>query len=179
MRRARERVPRRHRSGIAEEHVERAEERLRDAELAHKREMEKVRLEVQRQEMTYQYAAKMTPEQTLAHNAGLNPAVAKVLEEQAKAAAAASGNAQAMEVMRQMVAMADRNTTQTAEQAKALAQMIVQSSVGVAGGVGAAKAAGASGGPLAADHTVDCPHCGRENDAKDRFCVGCGKQLRT
>lgn len=159
---------------------QRAEERIRDAELAHKREMDKAKLEVERQQMAYQFAAKMTPEQTLAHNAGLNPAVAKVLEEQAKAAASAQGGAQAMDIMRQMVAMADRNATQTAEQAKALAAMIVQSSVGVAAGVGAAKAAGASGGPLGAtDHSVDCPHCGRENDAKDRFCVGCGKQLRT
>jgi hypothetical protein len=119
----------------------------------------------------------MTPEQTLAVNAGLSPQVAKILEEQAKAAANSSGNAHAMDLMKQMVAMADRNTTQTAEQAKALAQMIVQSSIGVAGGVGAAKAAG-GGGVLGGAGTVDCPKCGRTNEAQDRFCVGCGEQLR-
>jgi hypothetical protein len=158
---------------------QRLEERIGEAEMRHKQEMDKARLEAERESTRLQHGARMTPEQTLAVNAGLNPNVARILEEQAKAAAAAnnSGNAQAMELMKQMVAMADRNTTQTAEQAKALAQMIVQSSVGVAGGVSAAKAA-ATGGALSGGGTVDCPKCGRTNEAKDRFCVGCGEQLR-
>ena len=156
---------------------QRLEERIGEAEMRHRQEMDKARLEAEREFDPLQHGARMTPEQTLAVNAGLSPQVAKILEEQAKAAAAAtnSGNAQAMELMKQMVAMADRNTTQTAEQAKTLAQMIVQSSVGVAGGVGAAKA---SGGALSGGNTVDCPKCGRTNEAKDRFCVGCGEQLR-
>lgn len=163
----------------AKQDRQRLEERIGEAEMRHKQEMDRARLEAEREATRLQHGSRMTPEQTLAVNAGLSPNVAKILEEQAKAAAAAnnSGNAQAMDLMKQMVAMADRNTTQTAEQAKALAQMIVQGSVGVAGGVGAARAA-AVGGPLAGDNTVDCPKCGRTNEAKDRFCVGCGEQLR-
>jgi hypothetical protein len=158
---------------------QRLEERIREQEMRHKQEMDKARLEAEREETRLEKGAKMTPEQTLAVNAGLSPAVAKILEEQARAAATAnnSGNAQAMDLMKQMVAMADRNATQTADQAKALAQMIVQSSVGVAGGVGAAKI-GAGGGAVGGANTVDCPKCGRTNEAKDRFCVGCGEQLR-
>jgi hypothetical protein len=158
----------------------RLEEKIREAEMRQKHEMEKARLAAEQEATRLKFGANMTPEQTLAVNAGLSPQVAKILEEQAKAAAAAnnSGNAQAMELMKQMVAMADRNATQTADQAKALAQMIVQSSVGVAAGVGAAKATGGGAGGLGADNTVDCPKCGRTNEAKDRFCVGCGEQLR-
>ncbi len=165
----------------AQQDRQRLEERIRESEMRHKHEMDKARLEAERESNRYQYGAKMSPEQTLAVNAGLSPQVAKILEEQAKAAAAAnnSGSAQAMDIMKQMVAMADRNATQTAEQAKALAQMIVQSSVGVAAGAGAQKAAAtAATGGLAGSNTVDCPKCGRTNDAKDRFCVGCGEQLR-
>ena len=158
---------------------QRLEERIREQEMRHQQAMDVARLEAERETSRLQQGAKMTPEQTLAVNAGLSPAVAKILEEQAKAAAAAnnSGNAQAMDLMKQMVAMADRNATQTADQAKALAQMIVQSSVGVAGGVAAAKAGGAAV-VLGGAGTVDCPKCGRTNEAKDRFCVGCGEQLR-
>jgi hypothetical protein len=159
----------------------RLEEKIRLGEMGHKQAMDLAKLEAEREAKRLELGRHMTPEQTLAVNAGLSPQVAKILEEQAKAGAAAnnSGNAQAMDIMKQMVAMADRNTTNTAEQAKALAQMIVQSSVGVAAGVGAAKAAGAvSGGVLGADNTVDCPKCGRTNEAKDRFCTGCGEQLR-
>ena len=161
----------------ADQDRQRLQERIQETEMRHKHEMDKARLEAERESTRLRHGATMTPEQTLAVNAGLSPQVAKVLEEQAKAAANSSGNAQAMDLMKQMVAMADRNTTQTAEQAKALAQMIVQSSIGVAGGVGAAKAAG-GGGVLGGAGTVDCPKCGRTNEAKDRFCVGCGEQLR-
>lgn len=161
----------------ADQDRQRLQERIQETEMRHKHEMDKARLEAERESTRLRHGATMTPEQTLAVNAGLSPQVAKVLEEQAKAAANSSGNVQAMDLMKQMVAMADRNTTQTAEQAKALAQMIVQSSIGVAGGVGSAKAAG-GGGVLGGANTVDCPKCGRTNEAKDRFCVGCGEQLR-
>ncbi len=162
----------------AKEDRRRLEERIREGETRHKQEMDRAHLEAKREETRLQHGGRMTPEQTLAVNAGLSPQVAKILEEQAKAAANNAGNAQAMELMKQMVAMADRNTTQTAEQAKALAQMIVQSSVGVAGGVGAARAAADGGGALGSATTVECPKCGRTNEAKDRFCTGCGEQLR-
>ncbi len=158
---------------------QRLEERIREQELRHRQDMDKAKLEADREATRLEKGAKMTPEQTLAVNAGLSPAVAKILEEQAKAAVGANnaGNAQAMDLMKQMVAMADRNAALTADQAKALAQMIVQSSVGVAGGVAAVKVAGGAA-LVGGANTVDCPKCGRTNEAKDRFCVGCGEQLR-
>lgn len=158
---------------------QRLEERLRESESRHKQQMDLARLEAEREETRMERAARLTPEQMLALNAGLSPQVAKVLEEQARSAAAAAGNAQAMDLMKQMVAMADRNATQTADQAKALAQMIVQGAVGVATGVGGGRVADASGGLAAEPTTIDCPKCGRTNEVKNRFCVGCGAQLRT
>jgi hypothetical protein len=163
-------------SGLqAKQDRDRLEERLKEGEAKHKQEMDKARLEAEKEATRMEKGAKMTPEQLLALNAGLSPAVAKVLEEQAKAGA--GGNQQAMDLMKQMVAMADKNTVQSAEQAKALAQMIVQSSVGVAQGA-AGKPVTGGGGAMGAGSTVDCPKCGRTNDAKDRYCVGCGEQLR-
>lgn len=152
------------------------EERIREQELRHKHEMDKARLEADREATRMDKGAKLTPEQHLAMAAGANPAVAKIFEEQAKAAA--GSNQQAMDLMKQMVAQADKNTLANAEQAKALAEMIVKASTGVAQGVGAAASGKGGGGTMGSGSTVDCPKCGRTNDAKDRFCTGCGEQLR-
>ncbi|MEZ5938078.1 MAG: hypothetical protein R3C52_07645 [Hyphomonadaceae bacterium] len=52
---------------------QRLEERIRESELRHRQEMDKAKLEAQREETRLQHGGRMTPEQTLAVNAGLSP----------------------------------------------------------------------------------------------------------
>jgi hypothetical protein len=138
-------------------------------------EVEKQKINAKLDEMSL--SAKMTPEQLLAYNAGLNPAVAKILEEQVKAKANDAAGREAL--MREMVNMAKDQNVASAAQAKAMFE------TGIAGAVGTAAAAGGKAAPAAVagmvggdEGKVDCPKCGRTNTAKARFCVGCGEQLR-
>jgi hypothetical protein len=155
----------------------RLEERIREGDAEHKREMEQRRLEAQREVDRLQLGAKMTPEQILAINAGLSPDVANVLAEQARAQG--QNNAQSMELMRQMVEQANAARLDSAQQAREFFQMGMQGAVGVAAGAGPKggdhKAAAVG---VAGDGRIECPKCGRANTARARFCVGCGEQLR-
>lgn len=157
----------------AEQERERLRRRIDEADATHHRDMDVRKLDAQREADRMVLGAKMTPEQILAINAGLSPAVAKVLEEQAKVQAA-DKTAQ-MDLMRQMVEQANRQAVRTEDQARAMFQAGMQGAVGVAAGAGgkAAPAAGAAG-----EGTVECPKCTRVNPAKAKFCVGCGEQLR-
>jgi hypothetical protein len=156
----------------------RSDIRNKDADAQHKRDLEQARLDAQREIDRMQLGAKMTPEQMLALNAGLSPAVANVLVEQAKANS--QNNAQQMDLMRQMVDQANRAKVESAEQAHAMFEK------GIDGAVGGAAAAASKAPPITVAGMVhddeadkiDCPKCGRTNTAKARFCVGCGEQLR-
>lgn len=116
----------------------------------------------------------------LAINSGLSPEVANVLVEQARAKAEGESGAKVMAVMQQMVDAATSSQVRSEEQARAMFQMGMAGAANVAQGTGASG--GGSGGgtlssaPVAAE--VECPKCGRANDAKARFCVGCGNKLR-
>lgn len=158
----------------AEQERARLERRIKEADAAHDRDMDQRKLEAQREADRLVLGAKMTPEQILAVNAGLSPAVAKILEEQAKAQAV-DKNAQ-MDLMRQMVEQANRSRVSSEEQARAMFQSGMTGAVGVAAGAGG-KAAPA-GGAAPDEATVECPKCTRVNPAKAKFCVGCGEQLR-
>jgi hypothetical protein len=153
---------------------DRLDRRIKEADKAHERDMDQRKLEAQREADRLVLGAKMTPEQILAVNAGLSPAVAKVLEEQAKAQGV--DKAAQMDLMRQMVEQANRQAVRSEEQARAMFQ------AGMNGAVGVAAGAGGKGNPvlgiLAGDETVECPKCTRVNPAKAKFCVGCGEQLR-
>ncbi len=158
----------------AEQERARLERRIKEADAAHDRDMDQRKLEAQREADRLVLGAKMTPEQILAVNAGLSPAVAKVLEEQAKALGA-DKTAQ-MDLMRQMVEQANRQAVRSEEQARAMFQAGMTGAVGVAagaGGKGDVQGAAANG-----KDTVECPKCTRVNPAKAKFCVGCGEQLR-
>ena len=93
----------------AEQERARLERRIKEADATHDRDMDQRKLEAQREADRLVLGAKMTPEQILAVNAGLSPAVAKVLEEQAKALGA-DKTAQ-MDLMRQMVEQAKQTVT--------------------------------------------------------------------
>ena len=153
---------------------DRLDRRIKEADAAHQRDMDQRKLEAQREADRLVLGAKMSPEQILAVNAGLSPAVAKILEEQAKAQSV-DKNAQ-MELMRQMVEQANRQAVRSEEQARAMFQAGMTGAVGVAAGAGG-KAAPA-GGAAPGEATVECPKCTRVNPAKAKFCVGCGEQLR-
>lgn len=122
--------------------------------------------------------ATMTPEQILAINAGIEPNVAEVLKEQARAQATAQHSS--MEIMRQLIdeARADREAErkQTLDVLKA----------GMTGASGVAHGAGGKGhDPLAGGQETlspahaECPKCGKVLPAKANFCTGCGHQMRT
>lgn len=153
---------------------DRLDRRIKEADAAHQRDMDQRKLEAQREADRLVLGAKMSPEQILAVNAGLSPAVAKILEEQAKAQGV-DKNAQ-MDLMRQMVEQANRQAVRSEEQARAMFQAGMTGAVGVAAGAGG-KAAPA-GGAAPGEATVECPKCTRVNPAKAKFCVGCGEQLR-
>lgn len=158
----------------ADQERERLTRRIGEADAAHKRDMDQRKLEAQREADRLVLGAKMSPEQILAVNAGLSPAVAKILEEQAKAQGV-DKNAQ-MDLMRQMVEQANRQAVRSEEQARAMFQAGMTGAVGVA--VGAGGKGGAAGAAAPGEATVECPKCTRVNPAKAKFCVGCGEQLR-
>jgi hypothetical protein len=158
----------------ADQERARLERRIKEADSAHDRDMDQRKLEAQREADRLVLGAKMTPEQILAVNAGLSPAVAKILEEQAKAQGV--DKAAQMDLMRQMVEQANRSRVSSEEQARAMFQSGMTGAVGVAAGAGG-KAAPA-GGAAPGEATVECPKCTRVNPAKAKFCVGCGEQLR-
>jgi hypothetical protein len=158
---------------------ERLERKIKEGDAAHERELALKKLAANTEIDKMQVGSKMSPEQLLAYNAGLSPAVAKVLEEQAKAKAIDLGERE--KLMREMVSMAKDQNVASAAQAKAMFE------TGVAGAVGGAAAAASKSipgkvaglaGEVGAGGDVDCPKCGRTNTAKARFCVGCGEQLR-
>ncbi|MEQ1782889.1 MAG: hypothetical protein ABMA14_16105 [Hyphomonadaceae bacterium] len=158
----------------ADQERERLRRRIDEADSAHKRDMDQRKLEAQREADRLVLGAKMSPEQILAVNAGLSPAVAKILEEQAKAQGV-DKNAQ-MDLMRQMVEQANRQAVRSEEQARAMFQAGMTGAVGVAAGAGGKG--GGAGAAAPGDATVECPKCTRVNPAKAKFCVGCGEQLR-
>lgn len=124
--------------------------------------------------------AGMSPEQILAVSAGLSPAVAAVLAEQAKASG--QGNAQTMAIMQQMVDQANRAHVQSEQQARAMFEMGMKGAVGVSHGAGGKSAGAASAAmgeepPKAAGS--ECPKCHHVNALDIRFCRNCGTQLRT
>lgn len=153
---------------------DRLDRRIKEADKAHDRDMDQRKLEAQREADRLVLGAKMTPEQILAVNAGLSPAVAKILEEQAKAQAV-DKTAQ-MDLMRQMVEQANRQAVRSEEQARAMFNSGMTGAVGVAAGAGGK--ATPNGGAAVGEGTVECPKCTRVNPAKAKFCVGCGEQLR-
>lgn len=139
-------------------------------------EMDKMKAEADARNSTMQAAAIMTPEQILAANAGLSPDVAKVLVEQARASG--SNSEQVMSMMREMVSMANDARVSSESQAREMFRMGMEGVAGVAHGAGGGKAPNPSTESNQAK-SVECGQCGRENEARDRFCVGCGNQLRS
>lgn len=142
---------------------------------AHEQEMAKLKAEQDAKLAQLKAGASMTPEQTLAVNAGLSSDVAAVLAEQARAQA--SGGESAMQLMREMVAQATEARVASESNAREMFQSAMD---------GAARVAqGAGGGAVspAASHSTEarphaCPQCGRENDLANRHCIGCGHRLR-
>lgn len=163
-----------------EQDAENAEAARRNTsiQLSAQLEMEKTRTEAEARVAQLQAGANMTPEQALAINAGLSPEVANVLVEQARASA--NSNEQVMSMMREMVDQANKNQTASADQARDMFQMGMQGATGVAQGVGGARQTGPGIGNNSDSEAqnVECSKCGRENASKNRFCVGCGTQLR-
>lgn len=122
-----------------------------------------------------QAGSKMTPEQILAISAGLSPEVADVLKEQAKAKASAGEGT--MDSMRELIRGAHE------ERAADRQHVIEVLKTGMTGASGVAHGAGGKPGstesPRTAAESIECPKCGRTNDAKSNFCTGCGHKLRT
>jgi len=122
--------------------------------------------------------ATMTPEQILAINAGIEPHVAEVLKEQARAQATAGLNS--MEIMRQLI---DENR---AEREAERRQTLDVLKAGMTGASGVAHGAGGrdydpliEGSEGISPTRVECSECGKVLPAKANFCTGCGHQMRT
>jgi hypothetical protein len=122
--------------------------------------------------------AGMTPEQILAINAGIEPNVAEVLKEQARAQATAQNSS--MDIMRQLIDEA--RTDREAERRQTLDVL----KAGMTGASGVAHGAGGKdydplveGGEAISPTRVECPECGKVLAAKANFCTGCGHKMRT
>lgn len=140
-------------------------------------EIEKLKAESNKRVSELHAGSKMTPEQILAVTAENSD---QVLIEQAKAKA--TNNAEVQAAMRELVDQSQQHTETVSKQALEMFQMGMNGTVGVANGVG--QAAGGTPGATAANspqssETVECSKCGRPNEATFRFCIGCGKQLRS
>ena len=142
-----------------------------------RRERERVKAEADARAQQFEVAGKMSEAQILAVNAGLSSEVAAVLVEQARAKA--TGSQETMAVMQDMVDAATAAQIRSEEQARAMFGMGMDGAVGVSHGAGGKAASSGSVSAAAASSTVECHKCGRENKAKDRFCIGCGNKLRT
>ena len=116
----------------------------------------------------------MTPEQTLAVNAGLSSNVAAILAEQARAQA--GGGESAMQLMREMVSQATDARIASEAQAREMFQSAMDGAVGVAQGAGGGTPS-AGRGP-ATPKTVECPNCGESNELGFKHCIHCGYKLR-
>ena len=120
----------------------------------------------------------MSPELVLAINAGVSPAAAQVLVEQAKAQS--SDTAEKMALMREMIEREAQARESSAEQAKHFHETSMQGVVGVAKGAsgGAAPAAGQGSTD---GQEVECgnPECRKLIPISARFCRHCGHQMRS
>lgn len=118
-----------------------------------------------------QLQAAMTPDQILAIQAGLSPAIAAVFAEKAKA-----GGADREALLREMLAMSKEAKVESAAQAEAMFQRAVDRLAQV----GAAKAGvDVPGGPGPILGGAECPKCHFKVPVGDRFCKNCGHQMRT
>jgi hypothetical protein len=118
-----------------------------------------------------------TPEQILAINAGLSPAVANVLVEQAKAKAAEGTDRLAL--MREMIQQVQDARVASETQVRHLFETGIQGAVGVAQGVGAAVSGRTPAAPQGdAPATTECPDCHRAIPVTDRHCRHCGRRMR-
>ena len=126
-------------------------------------------------------AKDMTPEQLLAFNAGFSSDVAAAIAEQARAKSEAEQGQSTMEVMREMVNMANEARISSEQQARDFFKAGMEGAVGVAQGASGGQSASVAGGGSViggSDSIVECSNCGRENSAKAKFCTGCGQKLR-
>lgn len=120
----------------------------------------------------------MSPELVLAINAGVSPAVAEVLVEQAKAKG--GDTAEKMALMREQIDLVKEAKVASAEQAKQFFETGIQGAVGVAQGAG-----GGGGAPVQAassgSQEVECinPECRKMISVDARFCRHCGQQMRS
>ncbi|MBI1339106.1 zinc-ribbon domain-containing protein [bacterium] len=151
---------------------DRLDRKIKEKDADHQRDLEMAKLRAQRKADEMHLAKNLTPEQLLALNA-MDEKVSNVLIEQARAR---SNNQEDMvKLMREMVTQANAARVSTEQQALAMFQTGMQGAAGVAAGAGSKDAMAAAG---IGGAKVECPKCGRENDAKSRFCLGCGHQLR-
>lgn len=150
---------------------------LRD-DAAHQRaiELQKLNQATELEKLKLQMSG--SPELILAINAGLSPAVANVLVEQAKAKA--TENADRLALMREMVTQAQNSAVRTEEQARQMFQAGMTGAVGVAHGAGG-KTPPAPGGDRPAAQTnekIECPACHFMIPVTDRHCRNCGRVMR-
>ena len=127
--------------------------------------------------------AGMTPEQILAIQAGMSPAAAQVLSDQARAKA--SSNEEAHTIVQKVLERNDAKDLRTAEQIQEMFRMGMQGAVGVAQGAGGGAVSGdidtalSAAGDAASSQMIDCPKCSTSVSSTARFCVKCGHKLRT
>lgn len=167
---------REHLTGLQDLELSGEERRMRiqlDQKAAdHEREMARMKAENEAKLAQLELGARMTPEQTLAVNAGLSSDVAAILAEQARSQA--GGGETTMQLMREMVQQATDARVASESQAREMFQSAMDGAARVAQGAGGGAASSAAPSAQASE----CPQCGRANDLAHKHCIGCGHRLR-
>ncbi len=150
---------------------------IKGGDAEHQRRMEAKRLETAAEAEKLRLMREMSPDLVLAINAGVSPAVANVLVEQARARA--GDTAEKMQLMRDMIEQSREARIATEAQARHFFEQGMQGAAGVAQGVGNAAAVARGDMPQAAGGgSVECAACHRNVPATDRFCRYCGRPMR-
>ncbi len=157
--------------------AERQQELRKDEALTkHSMEMEAKQAEMQAELDKLRLQSGMTEDQILALQAGGSDEVARVFAERAKASQGDEKEA----LLREMLAMQERNKAESAATTAAMFDKAMDRMADVATGNRSQSGSGGSSSSAASDEeTVECPKCRHKVPTSDRFCNVCGHQMRT
>jgi hypothetical protein len=142
----------------------------------HAADMEKERLDQDKELEKLRLQAAMNPDQILAIQAGLSPDVAQVFAQRARTEADSAGGREAL--LREMVEMSKAAKDDSQAQAQRMFDRAVDR-LAEAGRGAASPSNPPVEGATATDGSVECLSCHRQVPLSDRFCRFCGHQMRT
>ncbi len=140
------------------------DQQLAEAEIEIKKQQQASQAEVER----IKVQVGLSPDQMLAISAGLSPDVARIFAERARTASIDVDKREAL--LREMVQLSTQGRMASEEQARFFFERAMQPHVDPYRPAAAADPDGAD--------KIECPQCHGQTMRTDRFCRGCGRQMR-